>query len=136
MRYKTCGLKMLVRWKDNSETWIPLKYMNESYPIETAEFFKARGIDNESALASWVPYTLRKRDVIFSQVKARCTERITHKYGVELPKFIKYYELLDRINESSLWSDALTKEMFNVGVVFEILEDSQNISVGWNKAIW
>ena len=134
MRHTTCGWKMLVRWKDNSETWMPLKDMKESYPIETAEFAKARGIDDEPAFAWWVPYTLRKRDVIVSQVKARCTRRITHKYGVELPKSIKHSELLDRNSKSSLWSDALTKEMFNVGVAFEILEDSQNIPVGWNKA--
>jgi len=42
---------MLVRWKDNSETWMPLKDMKESYPIETAEFAKSRGIDDEPAFA-------------------------------------------------------------------------------------
>ena len=67
-------------------------------------------------------------------MKARCTRRITHKYGVELPKSIKHSELLDRTSKSSLWSNALTKEMYNVGVAFEILEESQNIPVGWNKA--
>ena len=63
MRHTTCGWKLLVRWKDNSESWVPLKDMKESYPIETAEFAKARGIVDEPAFVWWVPYTLRKRDI-------------------------------------------------------------------------
>ena len=64
MRHTTCGWKFLVRWKDNSETWIPLKDMKELHPIETAEFGKAHDIADEPAFVWWVLYTLRKRDVI------------------------------------------------------------------------
>jgi hypothetical protein len=45
--------------------------MKESNPVKTAKFSKARGIHHEPAFAWWVPYTLRKRDVIVSAVKAR-----------------------------------------------------------------
>ena len=45
MRKTTCGWKFLVLWKDGSETWVPLKDMKESHPIEIAEFAKSRGID-------------------------------------------------------------------------------------------
>ena len=56
--------------------------------------------------------------------------RITHKYGVELPKSIAHSESLDKENKTQLWSKALTKEMFNVGVAFEILEDNHSTLVG------
>ena len=36
----TFGWKLLVRWKDGSEYWIPLKYMKESHPVKNAKFAK------------------------------------------------------------------------------------------------
>eukprot|EP00957_Ditylum_brightwellii_P087979 6700100-Ditylum_brightwellii.AAC.1 len=36
MRKKTMGWLLLVKWKDNSESWILLKDMKESHPVETA----------------------------------------------------------------------------------------------------
>jgi hypothetical protein len=47
----TAGWKLLVKWKDESETWVPLKDLKESHPIKVSEFAKARGIDDESAFA-------------------------------------------------------------------------------------
>eukprot|EP00957_Ditylum_brightwellii_P104734 7981788-Ditylum_brightwellii.AAC.1 len=32
MRKTTVGWLLLVKWKDNSESWIPLKDMKESHP--------------------------------------------------------------------------------------------------------
>jgi hypothetical protein len=54
----TVGWKLLVQWRDGSESWIQLNDMKESHPVETAEFAKARGIDDEVVFAYWVPYTL------------------------------------------------------------------------------
>ena len=91
---------------------MPLKDLKESYPIETAEFARARGIDDEPAFVLRIPYTFRKCDIMIGQVKGRYVWRITHKYGVELPKSISHSETLDKENKTSLWSKALTKEMF------------------------
>jgi hypothetical protein len=60
----TVGWKLLVQWRDDLETWIPLKDMKESHQVEMAECARASGIDDEVAFAYWVPFTLRKRDVI------------------------------------------------------------------------
>ena len=62
----TVGWKLLVQWKDGSETWIPLKDMKNSHPVETAEFAFARGIDDKVAFIYWVMYTLRNKDVIIA----------------------------------------------------------------------
>ena len=132
MRKTTSGWKLLVRWKDATQSWVPLRDMKESHPVEVAEFAKARKIDREPAFAWWVPYTLRKRDTIISAVKARI-RRTTHKYGVEIPRDVRQAHALDKANGNDLWKKAIQKEMTNVGVAFEILEDDQNVPVGWSK---
>jgi hypothetical protein len=109
-----------------------LKDLKESHPVETAEYAKARGLEKEPAFAWWVPYTLRKRDRIISAVRAR-TRRVTHKYGVEMPTSVQHAYELDRRNGNQFWTKAIQKEMINVGIAFQILEDGQNAPPGWSK---
>ena len=41
-KYTTKGWNLLVSWKDRTQSWIPLKDTEESYPIELAEYMKAK----------------------------------------------------------------------------------------------
>ena len=66
----TIGWKFKVKWKDGTESWIPLKVMKESNPIEIAEYAVTRGIADQPAFAWWVPYVLRKRDRIVAGVNS------------------------------------------------------------------
>ncbi len=132
MRKTTVGWTLLVRWADGSESWIPLKDLKESHPIETAEFAKARGIADEPAFAWWVPYTLRRRDIILSKIKARI-RKTTHKYGIEIPTSLAHADEIDSRNSNTLWKDALAKEMTEVGVAFEVLEEDMKAPIGWSK---
>ena len=109
LRKSTKGWRLLVHWRDGSESWVKLSEMKESHPVETAEFAKARGIYCEPAFAWWVPYTLRKRDVILAAVKSRIRKK-THKYGIEIPTSIEHAIELDRKIGNSLWQDALKKK--------------------------
>ena len=131
-RKTTTGWSLLVKWADDSESWIPLKDLKESNPCEVAEFAKARGIDDEPAFAWWVPYTLRKRDVILSKIKARI-RKTTHKYGIEIPTNVHHANDIDRKNGNHFWRDALAKEMTEVGVAFEVLDDGIQAPIGWSK---
>jgi hypothetical protein len=132
MRKTTCGWKLLVKWKDGSEQWIPLKDMKESHPVEVAEFAKAREMADEPSFSWWVPYTLRKRDVILSAIKARI-RKTTHKYGIEMPMGIKQCFRVDEKNGNTFWRDAIAKEMLNVGVDFDVLRDTKQAPPGWSK---
>ena len=60
--------------------------------------------------------------------------KTTHKYGIEIPTSVDHAMEFDRKNGNTMWKDALALEMFNVGVVFEILEEGQAAPPGWNKA--
>ena len=132
MRKTTCGWKLLVKWKDGSEQWLPLKDIKGSHPVEMAEFAKARGIADEPAFAWWVPYTLHKHDHIISLVKAQVL-KTTHKYGIELPMSIAHAYELNHKNGNDFWRKAIKKEMQNAGVTFEILDESQPLPVRWSK---
>ena len=132
LRKTTVGWKLLVKWADGSKSWIPLKDLKESHPIETAEFAKARSIDDEPAFAWWIPYTLRKRDIILSKINARI-RKTTHKYGIEIPTSVETALEIDRANTNTFWKDALAKEMTEVGVAFEVLEENIKAPVGWSK---
>ena len=75
--------------------------MKECHPVETAEFAKASGINDEPAFSWRVPYTLRKRDVILSTVRAR-VRKTTHKYGIAVPTSVKHAKQLDEQNGNTL----------------------------------
>jgi hypothetical protein len=100
--------------------------------VGTAEFAKARSIADEPAFAWWVPYTLRKRDIILSKMNARI-RKTTHKYGIEIPTSVENAMVIDRSNNNTLWKDALAKEMTEVGVAFEVLEEGIKAPTGWSK---
>ena len=132
IRKTTIGWQLLVRWHDGSEHWVPLSILKECNPVEVAEYAQARGIETEPAFAWWVPYTLRKRDVIVAAVTAR-PRKITHKYGIEIPRSVRHAHELDKANGNDYWARALKKEMSNVGIAFEILDEGQQAPVGWTK---
>ena len=133
LRETTVGWHFLVRWSDGTETWIPLKDLKESNPVDIAEYVTARGVADEPAFAWWVPYTLRKRDVIVAAVNTRVRKK-SRKYGIEVPTSVKHALELDAKNKDTFWADALSKEMSNVGIAFELLQLGEKAPPGWTKA--
>ena len=131
LRKTTCGWKLLIKWKDETESWVPLKDLKESHPVEVAEYAKARGISDEPAFAWWVPYTLRKRDIILSAVKSRI-RKTTHKYGIEIPTSVEHAYQIDQKNGNWFWRDAIALEMRNNGVAFQVLEENKKAPPGWS----
>ena len=128
----TKGWKLLIKWKDKSKVWINLADMKEVHPVETAEYARVRGISNEPAFAWWVLYTLRKQEAIVAAVKNRIWIT-THKYGIEVPRDVKHAHEIDSRNGNIMWRDALKKEMYNVGVAFEILDEGAHVPHGWKQ---
>lgn len=133
LRQTTIGWNFHIKWKDGTSDWVPLKILKESNPVDIAEYAVARGLEDEPAFAWWIPYTLRKRDVIVSAINSRVKKK-THKYGVEVPTSLKDAHRLDAIAKDTKWSLAHIMEMKNVGVAFEILPNGQKAPVGWSKA--
>ncbi len=133
MRQTTQGWKFLVQWANGTRQWIALNILKESNPVQVAEYVSARNLSEESALAWWVPYVLRKRDVIVPAVISR-VRNISSKYGIELPTSVRNAIKINQKNGNTLWQDALLKEMGNVCVAFEILGPGVKAPPGWQKA--
>jgi hypothetical protein len=70
-RKTTKGWKLCVEWKDGTTSWIPLKDLKASNPVEVAEYAVANKIVEEPAFAWWVKDVLRRRNRIISKVKSR-----------------------------------------------------------------
>jgi hypothetical protein len=112
---------LLLKWKDGSESWVSLKDVKESFPVQVAEYSVQARIQEEPAFAWWVPYVLKKRLQIVSKVKSKYWQR-THKYGIRIPKSIKEALMIDAENGNTLWWDAIVLEMANVRVAFQEYE--------------
>ena len=72
--------------------------------------------------------------MIISSVKSRI-RRITHKYGHEIPRNLEHVRKLDLENGNDFWRKAIEMEMLNVGIAFEVLEDTQDLPVGWKPVL-
>jgi hypothetical protein len=130
-RKTTKGWELLVRWKDGTETWTPLKDLKESYLVLVAEYAVRNRIDKEPAFVWWVPHVIKKRDRIVAKVKSKYWQR-THKYGIEIPKSVAEAKRIDEKNGNTLWWDAICQEMANVRVAFEEY-DGEGVPVGYAK---
>ncbi|GFH49007.1 hypothetical protein CTEN210_05483 [Chaetoceros tenuissimus] len=110
----TRGWELLVEWKDGTMSWVPLKDLKNSNPVELAQYAVM------NAFKWWVPYTLKKRDSIVAKVKSKYW-RTTHKFGIGIPKCADEAYKLDTDSKTTFWTDAINKEMENVRVAFEVL---------------
>ena len=78
------GWFLQVEWFYGTRTWVPLRELKESNPLEVAEYAKARYIDSESAFAWWVDWALKRRDKIISQIRHRVPKKAM-KFCVVVP---------------------------------------------------
>ena len=91
---------MLVQWKDGLTTWVLLKYMKESYPVQVSEYTVLTQIQEEPAFAWWVPPVLQKRNRIVVKLKTKYWIR-THKSGLKVPKSVTEEIEIDRENRDT-----------------------------------
>ena len=102
MRKTTVGWKFNIKRIDGTTKWVSLKYLEESNPIEVAEYVTAHNIQEEPAFAWWVPYTLQKRDRIIASVNSR-VRKSSRKYGIEIPTSIKHAKYIYHRNMKTFW---------------------------------
>ena len=130
LRTTTVGWSLQVLWKDHSTSWVPLKDLKESNPVDVAEYAAANKLIEEPAFAWWVPHTLRKRDRIIKKVKTKYAAK-THKFGIELPTSVEEALKIDERNNNTVWRDAIAKEMKNNAVAFKVLDQVSDVPVGY-----
>ena len=60
-RETTAGWEIIVQWKYGRTTWVFLKDMKESYPVQVPEYCVQSRISNKPAFASWVQYVFEEK---------------------------------------------------------------------------
>jgi hypothetical protein len=118
----TQGWTLLVMWKDQSMSWVKLKDLKASNPIELAEYAVVNHIAEEPAFKWWVSHMLRKRNCIIPKVKSKYW-KTTHKFGCKLPHSMAEALEIDRLAGTDLWTRAIKKEMAKVKVAWEACDD-------------
>ena len=126
----TAGWDLYVQWKDGSTSWEKLSALKEAYPVETVKYAVANRIASEHAFNWWVPYMIRHRDQIIALINNRYHKKM-HKFGIELPKMIQQALDIDKQTGTTYWYDAIQKEVCNVKVAFNILDENENVPVGY-----
>jgi len=96
-----------------------LKDLKESYPVDLADYPINNGIQDEPALACWVPFMVRKRKAIIQKIKSKYWQK-THKYGIEIPRTMEDAKRIDDAAKDglNLWQKAIKEEMTNNCVAF------------------
>ncbi|GFH50450.1 Blackbeard [Chaetoceros tenuissimus] len=120
LKKTTRGWELLVEWKDGMMSWVPLKDLKNSNPVELAQYAVMNALEEEPVFKWWVPYTLKKRDAIVAKVKSKYWVT-AHKFGIRIPKSADEAYKLDADSKTTFWTDATNKEMENVRVAFEVL---------------
>ena len=76
--------------------------MKDSFPVQTAEYSVLSKLSQEAAFAWWVPFVLKKQNRIISKIKSKYWTR-THKFGIQVPKWVKQAKKIDEQNGNTLW---------------------------------
>ena len=94
-----------------------------------SEYAHQRGIAHKPAFNYWAPHVLKKGDAIISLVKNRKPQYLkrTHKFGVELLKYIADAHAIEKNNGNTLWADEIAKEVKNIRVAFNVVPDGHHI---------
>ena len=95
-----------------------LKGVKESIPIELVEYAVANNIHKEPSFSWWVPYTLKKINIIIAKVNNKYC-RMTHKYGVVLQNNPKDSLHIDQDTITDYLEKAINKEINKSKVLYK-----------------
>ena len=118
----TRGWKLMMEWTDGSMDWVKLSEVKEAYPVQLAEYAMANSIAHGPAFKWWVHKVFKRKERIIKKVRSKYW-RTTHKFGIEVPKSVEEAYEIDRITGTSHWTRAIEKEMKNVRVAFQKLDN-------------
>jgi hypothetical protein len=79
-----------------------------------------------------VKHAMKKRERLSKQVYKRKRMK-KFKYGIEVPNTVEQAHALDEKDRNSLWRDAITKEVKNVMVAFEIKDPGEKPPGGYGE---
>eukprot|EP00957_Ditylum_brightwellii_P144779 11027440-Ditylum_brightwellii.AAC.1 len=86
--------------------------VEESNPLQVAEYSVVHKLTEELAFAWWVKEILKKRDRVIYKMQSRMLKK-THKFDIKVPCNLKEARAIDRETGTNFWEKAIAKEMKN-----------------------
>jgi len=83
----TTGWEMEVEWKDGTSSWLPLKTLKETNPVQVTNYAHGNKIDMEPAFDWWLPTVWRRQNWIIKHAVNQ-HHRIGYKFGISLPSSV------------------------------------------------
>jgi hypothetical protein len=128
----TRGWEMCLEWKDGSQTWVAMKDVKNSSPLELAEYAIKNNLKEEPAFSWWIHHALKKRKQIISKLKSKYWQR-THKYGIRVPKTVKEAYKIDQEEGNTFWRDAIEEEMKKIREAFKLYDGDPEKLIGYQE---
>ena len=130
----TAGWDLEVEWADGSTSWLPLKEMKETNPVDTAKYAFDNQIIEEPAFDWWAAHVLKKRQRLIKMSQSR-HKRSGYKFGIRIPRSTAEALEIDRENGNNDWYEAIMKEMNNVRIAFDIKRRGETAPAGFKKIL-
>ena len=126
------GWDLEVEWADGSTSWLPLKELKETNPVETALYAFDNKIMEEPAFDWWAPHILKKRKRLIKMSQSR-HKRSGYKFGIRIPRSTAEAIEIDKESGDHEWFDAIMKEMNNVRIAFDIKQHGESAPAGFKR---
>ena len=123
------GWKLLVQWKDSTQTQVALQSIEQLYLVEVAEYVISNKFLEEPAIAWWVKDALWKRDCLVAKAQIWYWLSL-YKYGVKLLKLVETALKISRMTSIDHWEQVIQKEMQNVTNAYE-LKDNNKVLISY-----
>ena len=108
-----------------------MSLVNQTKPIEFAEYVHCNKLHNEPAFKWLTRKILKKRERIISKIKACMRKTGRMIFSVKVILTVKEALALDRQNVNKLFHETIEKEMNNLRIDFEVLNKNESIPVGY-----
>ena len=126
----TRGWRFTVQWKNGTTDTVTMPDLMASHSLELAHYARQNDLQDEPAFKWWVGDALKGAERLIAALHMAALNkryhRITHKFGIPLPKHVKEAIALDNATKTTLWHQAIQRELTNIQVAFKILPDGKD----------
>lgn len=82
------GWELCNSWKDGSTSWLHLKDLRSSNPLQVTEYAIAHNLQDEPAFSWWINDVQQQHNHIINVVGSSYL-KCTHKFGIQVPKSVE-----------------------------------------------
>ena len=113
-RKKRGAYEILVEWTTGEKTWEPLTWIGGQDPITVAKYAKEHKLLNEAGWKRYKRFVDKDKKFIrmVQQINAaKSSNQPKIKFGIEVPRNYNDAMRLDRLNNNTMWQDAIKTEL-------------------------